>query len=179
MGRLKDWLKRNLGSSGERTSQMISDIGRFEASSARDTAEREASVLKNLKDSVYNQDQKRIKSLIDLFDQLDSQQLEMVDRTNQIKQRISMHGVAKGNKKAVNGLVKKLEKSAKEFDDFVKKNRERIEQIKASVKSNDFQFAEMLINQAIESGQDLKKKVMEVEQLEKQINKKLVTPATP
>ena len=178
MGVLDWWRKLRREGTEDNISQMQLDIRKYGTKNAMDTAEREASVLKSLKDGVYKQDEKKIKSLIQLFNQLDTQQLEMAGRVDQIKQGVSMMGVARGRGKAVGGLIKRLKTVAKNFDGIVKQNRANIENINASIKSNDFQFAEMLINKAIESAQDLKKKAMEAEQLEKQINRNLMDTAT-
>jgi hypothetical protein len=180
--KILDWLKKfstkhdedNLENTQEKISQMRSKMEELKVLNVFDTVQRESSLLINLKDSIYNQDQKRIKNLIELFDQLDSQQLEIVKKVNQIKKKISETGVQKGKKQSVNNLIKRLETAAKNFDEFVKENRTSIEKIKRSIKDNDFDFAERLINDAINREQDLRKKAIEIENLENQIKNKLI-----
>ncbi|MEK6835335.1 MAG: hypothetical protein AABX61_03675 [Nanoarchaeota archaeon] len=177
-----DWWKRNFGKTEERTQEVESQIYNIRTMNAFDSVQREESVLNNLKKEVYNQDQTKIKELLVLFDNLSSQQMDVGKKIAEIKTRLSSNNVKKGYKKRISSLIKKLENAGKTYDNLASQSRNSIERIKASIKANDFQFAEALINKALELSHGLKVKAAEIDRDVGEVNRVMqlmvITPNT-
>ncbi|MEK6933079.1 MAG: hypothetical protein AABW56_04790 [Nanoarchaeota archaeon] len=149
-----------------------------------DSAKREASVLKTLKKNIYLQDQTAIQNSLNLFDNLGQEQEMLNTEVAQLISRISNPGVrlSKRDKDVLNKLKKEIIVSKKAYDGLVEQNRNHIERIKASIKDNDFGYAEMQINQALRLRQSLNNSIKILGQKKQQVDRileRVMTPAGP
>ncbi len=188
MGLLKWWgnlsrenSQRKLEKTRAKTSQMQSGIHKFQTATLYDTASMEYEVLKKLKESVYNQDETRISSLLQLYDGLDSEQQGVNERISNLVNNIKnpFFRLSPKKKKDLDKLKNQLIKLKNIYDGLVESIRDQIERIKASIKANDFIFAEQQINAAIKLEQNLKNLSTQLRNKDTQIGRLLIPQIKP
>lgn len=136
----------------------------------------ETNALKGLKKSIYGGDKRTIEGLLSLFNNLNSKQLGVKRKVDEILNSIAKENLNKTKKAQVNKIVKDIETLEENFTGKIQEVRNAVEKVKAGIKINDFKIAESHINNALNLEQELESITKNIAKKETEVNGILLSP---
>ena len=153
-----------------RTASKQAKIAKFRTDIVYSSAKSEKNVLEELKKKVYAQDKKSIKQLLILLDNIDAEKTSVKNGVLSLRTRIGNIRLNKMQKNLITPLIRQINNLEKNYDRIIIELKNDVEVIKASIKDNDFQWAEQKINNAINKQVELDNMIDQITQKRVEIN---------
>ena len=153
-----------------RTASKQAKIAKFKTDIVYSSTKSEKNVLEELKKRVYTQDKKSINQLLNSLNNIDEEKASLKREILSLKAMISSARLNRTQKKLIKPLIKKINQLEKDYDTIVKELKNDVEVIKASIKDNDFQWAEQKINNAMDKQVEVDNVIDKIKQKRVEIN---------